>query len=178
MEEWTTHETVYEGPIFTVRSGQARLANGRLSQRDVVLHPGGVGIVPILEGQVLLVRQYRIAVEDYLLEIPAGKVEGSEPPDYRAVRELEEETGYRAGTLRLLADYYSSAGFTDERMFLYLAAGLQPVGQQLEGEEQIEVVPLSLARVGKMLAAGAFHDAKTIIGLRELLARPELLAAG
>ena len=88
--------------------------------------------------------------------------------------ELEEETGYRVGKLQLLASYFSSAGFTNERMFIFLASDLQEVGHRLEGDEQIELLPVPLADIPRMLAAGEIVDAKTIIGLRELLSRPEL----
>jgi ADP-ribose pyrophosphatase len=175
MEKWINRQKIFEGRIFDVQGGEAMLDDGRLVRREVVTHDGGVGIVPLLGDEVLLIRQYRIAVDEYILEIPAGRREGQEPPQYRAERELEEEIGYRAAKFHLLASYYSSAGFTNERMFVFLATGLQEVGQALEGDEQIEVVPVALAEIPRMLADGIMVDAKTIIGLRELLARPDLL---
>lgn len=174
MERWIKRETVFEGRIFNVEAGEAVQEDGRVVQREVVTHDGGIAIVPILGDQVLLIRQFRIAVERVMLELPAGRREGSEPPDYRAARELEEETGYRAENLHLLASYYSSAGFTNERMFIYLATGLQEVGQALESDEQIELAPVPLSDIPDLLAAGEIVDAKTIIGLRELLSHPEL----
>lgn len=174
MEQWIKRETVFEGRIFNVEAGEAVQEDGRVVQREVVTHDGGIAIVPLLGDQVLLIRQFRIAVERVMLELPAGRREGSEPPDYRAARELEEETGYRAEYLHLLASYYSSAGFTNERMFIYLATGLQEVGQVLESDEQIELAPVPLSDIPDLLAAGEIVDAKTIIGLRELLSHPEL----
>jgi ADP-ribose pyrophosphatase len=175
MEQWINRQKIFKGRIFNIEGGEAMLDDGRIVRREVVTHDGGVGVVPVLEENVLLIRQFRIAVDDYILEIPAGRREGREPPDRRAALELEEEIGYRAKNLQLLASYYSSAGFTNERMFIYLATGLQKVGQALEPDEQIEIVPVPMADLPRMLADGRIVDAKTIIGLRELLARPELL---
>ena len=175
MEQWINRQKIFEGRIFDVEGGEAMLDDGRIVRREVVTHDGGIGIVPVLGNNVLLIRQFRIAVDEFILEIPAGRREGREPPDHRAALELEEEIGYRANNLHLLASYYSSAGFTNERMFIYLATGLQKVGQALEPDEQIEIVPVPLVDLPRMLADGRIVDAKTIIGLRELLARPELL---
>lgn len=176
MERWINRQKLFEGRIFDVEGGDAQLEDGRLVRREVVTHDGGVGIVPLLGDKVLLIRQFRIAVDEVILEIPAGRREGQEPPEYRAARELEEETGYRAGALQLLASYFSSAGFTNERMFIYLATELQEVGQSLETDEQIEIVPVPLAEIPGLIAGGRIVDAKTLIGLRELLARQDLLA--
>jgi ADP-ribose pyrophosphatase len=178
IEIWLNKQTVYNGRIFSVQSGQAALSNGGVAQRDMVTHDGGVAVVPLLGSSVLLIRQFRIVVGQMMLELPAGRREGDEDPVRRAALELEEEIGYRAGELSLLSTYYSSAGFTNERMHIYLAADLTPVPPRPEPDEEIEVVPLSLSEVGRMLDAGAFEDAKTIIGLRELLARPTLWGKG
>jgi ADP-ribose pyrophosphatase len=175
MEQWINRQKIFEGRIFDVEGGDAMLEDGRIVRREVVTHDGGVGIVPVLGDKVLLIRQFRIAVDEFILEIPAGRREGREPPDHRAALELEEEIGYRAKNFQLLASYYSSAGFTNERMFIYLATDLQKVGQALEADEQIEIVPVPITEVTRMLAEGRIIDAKTIIGLREFLARPELL---
>jgi ADP-ribose pyrophosphatase len=175
MEKWVNRQKIFAGRIFDVEGGQAMLDDGRLVRREVVTHDGGIGIVPVLGNEVLLICQYRIAVDQFILEIPAGRREGQESPQRRAELELKEEVGYRAAELQLLASYYSSVGFTNERMFIYLATGLQEVGQALEKDEQIEIVPVALAEIPQMLADGIIVDAKTIIGLRELLARPGLL---
>ncbi len=175
MEQWINRETVFGGRIFNVEAGEAMLDDGRLVQREVVTHDGGVAVVPILGDQVLLIRQFRIAIDQFILELPAGRREGLEPPDHRAAAELEEEIGYRAEHMQLLASYFSSAGFTNERMFIFLATGLTEVGQALESDEEIDIVPVPLAAVDGLIASGEIIDAKTIIGLRELLARPQLL---
>jgi ADP-ribose pyrophosphatase len=175
MEKWIDREIVFKGRIFDVVGGDALLDNGRTARREVVTHDGGIAIVPLLvEQRVLLIRQYRIAVDQLLLELPAGRREGHEPPELRAALELEEETGYRAGRLQLLTTYFSSAGFTNEQMHIFLATDLLEVGQRLEPDERIEIVSLNIAEIPAMLEAGDIIDAKTIIGLRELLSRPEL----
>ena len=138
----------------------------------MVVHDGGVAVVPLLGNTVLLIRQFRIVVGRALLELPAGRREGEEDPAHRAALELEEEIGYRPGGLTLLSEYYSSAGFTNERMHIYLGVDLTPVPRRPEPDEEIEIVPVPLSEVRRMLDAGEFEDAKTIIGLRELLARP------
>jgi len=174
MEKWITREFVFKGRIFDVMAGDALLDNGRTARREVVTHDGGIAVVPLIGEKVLLIRQYRIAVDQLLLELPAGRREGQEPPEKRAALELEEETGYRAGRLQLLTTYFSSAGFTNERMHIFLATDLEEVEQRLEPDERIEIVPLDIVEIPAMLDAGDIVDAKTIIGLRELLSRPDL----
>jgi ADP-ribose pyrophosphatase len=169
VERWLQQSVKYQGRIFSVIAGQAQLADGHQVPREMVVHQGGVAIVPLLGEEVVLVRQFRIAIGGRLLELPAGRLEGDESPEYRARRELEEEAGYQAGAMELLSTYYSSAGFTNERLSIFLATDLREVGQQLESDENIELVRLSLAEVRTGLAAGRFEDAKTIIGLRGCL---------
>jgi ADP-ribose pyrophosphatase len=155
---------------------------GEEFERDVVHHPGAVVIVPMTtSGTVLMVRQYRAAIDAELLELPAGKrdVEG-EPPDITAARELAEEVGRHAGRLDLLARFYNSPGFSDEFSWLYLAQDLTPAPLDRQGAEErnmaIEEVPL--AAVANMIAAGEIIDAKSIIGLTLAARRSESVAAG
>lgn len=178
-ERWVTRKMVYDGRIFSVEAGTAALADGRLVPRERVVNPGGVAVVPLLGETVLLIRQFRIAAGETLLELPAGRLEATDvDPADRGAQELEEEAGYRAGKLTLLADYYSSAGFSSERMFIFLATGLTAVPPRPEFDEQIAVVPLPLADLPGLLDGGTLRDAKTIIGLRALLARPSLWREG
>ncbi len=171
MERWLEKRPFFEGRIFQVVAGTAVLDDGLIVSREMVVHGGGVAIVPVLGAEVVLIRQFRIAVGKYLLELPAGRLEGDELPEKRAQQELKEEVGYEAGRLVTAVSYYTSAGFTNERMHIFLAFDLKPVPQQPEFDEQIEIVRLPLAQIPAMLATHAFEDAKTIIGLRELLAR-------
>ncbi len=173
MTEWLERETVYRGAILSVASGRV-LVGQAIVQFDVVEHHGGVAVAPLLGDRVLLVRQPRPVIGRDLLEIPAGKLEG--PDDdvaARAQAELGEEVGYRAGRLLPAADFYVSPGYTTERIVVYLGLDLEPVDETPETSEDIEIVELSLDEVRRMLAAGEFHDSKTIIGLRELLAYVE-----
>jgi ADP-ribose pyrophosphatase len=156
--------------------------DGDVHQRYVVRHPGAVVVVPVEDDgeHVLLVRQYRAAVDGDLLEVPAGKrdVDG-EPPLTTAERELEEEIGHRARELVPLAEFHNSPGFTDEYTYLYAAIGLEALAArntQTAEEHEMQIERVALADVPRMIAAREIVDAKTIIGLtlvRELLAAQE-----
>jgi 8-oxo-dGTP pyrophosphatase MutT (NUDIX family) len=154
--------------------------DGTEFERDVVRHPGAVSVVPVVDGgaTVVLVRQYRSALDRELLEIPAGKrdVDG-EPPEVTAGRELEEEIGMRAGRLVRLGEFYNSPGFCDEHSHVYLGLDLEPSATSWQGVEEthMTIERAALADVPALIAAGAIVDAKTIIGL--FLAR-EALSAG
>ncbi|MCB9420388.1 MAG: NUDIX hydrolase [Ardenticatenaceae bacterium] len=170
METWVNKERKFAGQIFAVDVGEARLDDGTLAPREMVAHHGGVAAVPVLGDEVVLIRQYRVVVEQEILEIPAGRLEGNEPPEARAQAELMEEVGYQAKKMVLAHSYFSSAGFTDERMHIFLAFDLTATARNLEFDERIEVVRVPIAAIAGMLAAGEIEDAKTIIGLRALLA--------
>ncbi|MDT8901086.1 NUDIX domain-containing protein [Anaeroselena agilis] len=170
MSRLTEHrlasEIVYNGKILTVRHDRVRLPDGREATRDVVGHPGAVAVVPITAtGEIVLVRQYRYPVAKELLEVPAGKLDKGEQPEDCARRELEEETGYRAGRLEHLATFYTAPGFTDEIMHLYLARDLSPTAQNTDGDEFIDIEYYTASQVKKLLADKEIIDAKTIIGL-------------
>lgn len=170
MEQWTQSEIQFEGRIVTLRTGAVQLADGTPAYREVVEHPGGVAVVPYTGSGVLLVKQFRIAVGEEVLELPAGKLEpGDHSPAARGAEELEEETGYRAGRLVPAGHYYGCIGFCTERVYLYLGFDLQHVGQRLEAGERIDVVELPMAEVRTGLRQGRFVDAKTMIGLQALL---------
>lgn len=171
METWHDSEILYEGRIIRVRVGRARLDDGSLQVREVVEHSGGVAVVPYHDGMVTLVRQHRIAVGKAVLELPAGRLEPGDTPERRALVELEEETGWRAGRLEHVASCYCSPGFCTELDHIYLALELTPCAARPEFDEVIERVDLSLDEVRSMLRERSFDDAKTIIGLQALLAR-------
>ncbi len=140
--------------------------------RTAVRHPGAVAVIAIRKDTVLLIRQYRVCIDRRLLEIPAGTrdVDG-EPPAETAARELEEEIGYRPGTLEHVADFFTAPGFTDEHMSLFLASDLSPVPTAPDGPEEASavVVPVLISEVPALLASGAVEDAKSIVGLQWLL---------
>jgi ADP-ribose pyrophosphatase len=170
VERWIRCEEKYRGSILSLWVGEVQLEDGEIYQREVTRHPGGVAIVPVIDDAVILVRQYRIAVEREMLELPAGKLEKGELPEVCAHRELEEEIGYHAGNLVLATSYYSSVGFADEKMYIYLGFQLKKVAQNLDSDERIQIVHIPIAEIRERLAMNEFDDSKTIIGLRELLA--------
>jgi ADP-ribose pyrophosphatase len=140
--------------------------------RDVIVHPGAVVVLPILDEQrIVMIRNYRYTVEEELWELPAGTREPDESPIETARRELEEEAGYRPGRMTPLVEFYTSPGILDERMHAYVATELTPIGQNLQGSEQISVKVLDTERVRSMLANGEFCDGKTIAVLGTYFAR-------
>lgn len=173
------HE-VHRGYVWSVALGTFRSPDGVEFTRDIVRSPGAVGIVALLfdpEGQasVVLVEQYRPALDTTLIEIPAGMrdVDG-EPPEVTAARELAEEAGMRAGTLSRLGELHPSPGMTDSSTIIYLATGCEPTEQDLQGpeEDHLEVLHLPLAEAISMVLDGRITDAKSVIGL--LMAEREL----
>ena len=169
IEEWVDYKTLYTGRVVSLRVGNARLEDGAIALREVVEHPGGVGVIPVHEGQVILVRQYRIAVGQHVLEIPAGKLEPGDSPETRGQNELEEETGYHANQLISAGSVYATVGYSSEEIHLFLAFDLEHVGQNLEDDERVELVRIPLEAIPEMLACNAFKDAKTVVGLYALL---------
>lgn len=165
-----SESVVWEGTLVSAGVGLHLAPDGSSFERDVVHHPGAVSVVPVLDGEdaVLLVRQYRAAVDMDLLEIPAGKRDvAGEAPEITAGRELEEEVGMRAGRLRKLAEFYNSPGFCDEHSHVFMALGLEPCETDFQGVEEshMTIERVALADVPGLIAAGEITDAKTIIGL-------------
>ncbi len=163
-EERIDGEVVFPGKRIYVIKDQVRLLNGNTGTRIVVRHPGAVGVVALHEGKIIMVRQYRYAVSQPLLEIPAGKLEKDEDPLVSAERELREETGYR-GDLVSLGEIFTTPGFTDEVIHLYLARNLvwDPLAPDVDEFLSVEAIPWEEA-VYKA-EQGEFADAKTIIGI-------------
>src|SRR5215211_5261333 len=162
----------FDGAWVHVRVDDVRLPTGRITTREVVEHPGSVAIVGVTsDGNVLLLRQSHHAIGRTLLGIPAGTLEPGETPETCARRELTEETGYRAGPLKQVAAYYTSPGYTDERMTIFHAADCEPAGSEIDQDELIRLAPMPLADVPRLLAPGPeqLEDAKTLIGLLVLL---------
>jgi len=169
METWTHDRIVYDGDVFRVRAGEVVLEDGTPARREIIEHPGGVGVIPFTGASVLFVQQYRIAVGKTILEMPAGKREKNEPPEVCGHRELIEETGYRAGQFIPAGAVYATVGYCSELIHIFLALDLEHVGQDLDHEERIEIVELPLDDVRKRLRNHAFEDAKTVVGLYALL---------
>ena len=170
MEKWIKQEEIHKGKIFSLWGGQVALDNGEIAVREYIRHSGGVGIVPVVDGKVVLIRQFRIAIERELIELPAGRLEPNEDPMACAARELEEEIGYRANRLIPIASYFSSVGSSNERMYLFLALDLEKTERRLEADERIREVVIPIEKIKEKLDNQEFEDSKTIIGLREALA--------
>ena len=162
-------EVVYEGRVIAVRVDTIEGEDGSSFRRDVVQHPGAVAVVPLTgDGQVVMVTQYRHPVGEWLLEIPAGTLEEGEDPDWCAARELEEETGYTAASMRRLFSMYMAPGYCTELLHVYVAEGLQPGDARPDDDERIEVTAVPLGDVVGMVRDGRIRDAKTIAALMTL----------
>jgi ADP-ribose pyrophosphatase len=162
------HKTtsLYTGKIFDVVLERVTLPNGAVKDREIVRHPGAAAMVPLLDdGRVVLIKQYRHAVGQFVWEIPAGTLETDEAPMACARRELVEETGYEAANLEKLTEILPAPGYTDEHIHIFLATGLKAVDQRLEDDEVLELQPTVLETALAMVAQGEIRDAKTIAGL-------------
>jgi ADP-ribose pyrophosphatase len=165
-EAATGSRCLYEGRVVNLRVDTVRLADGKTATREVVEHHGAVAMVALLPGpQVLLVRQWRYAAGEELLEIPAGTLESGEQPLDCARRELIEETGYKAGRLEPLAAFYTTPGFTTELMRVFLATDLTPARAAPDEDERIEVTPVAWDEAVAMCLDGRIRDGKTIAGI-------------
>jgi ADP-ribose pyrophosphatase len=170
-ERTLSSRTVFEGKLLTLRVDEIEAADGHHGTREVIEHRGAVGVVAVHEGHIVLVRQYRYATGEVLLEIPAGKVDAGDDPEETAFRELVEEVGLRARRLEHLATYYSSPGFTDELVYLYYADDLVPEAADAQPGEVLEVERVPVAKLEDLLRPGELKDAKTLLGLTLLALR-------
>ena len=158
--------TAYAGRVLQVGIDRVRLPGGGTTELEIIRHSGASVVVPITDaGEVLLVRQYRYATGEWLLEAPAGKLAPGEQPAACARRELEEETGWRAAEVTPLGAVWSSPGFTDELLHLFLARDLRPGTQALEEAELLTVEAVALAEAAAMARDGRITDAKTVCAL-------------
>ena len=157
---------IFKGKILTLRVDTVMLENGRQSTREIIEHGGAVCIVALNNNnEVLLVKQFRKAIEDSLLEVPAGRLEQDEDPEEAALRELREETGYRAKFLKPIGRFYTTPGFTDEIMYVFLAQGLVPDPLQPDDDEFVEVIKVKKSLMIDMVMTGNIQDGKTIAAL-------------
>ena len=160
---------IYKGKVLTLNIDTVTLPNGMTIDLEMVRHPGASAVVPLKDdGTVVLIKQFRHAAGGFIYEIPAGKLHQGEDPKDCAARELEEEIGYKAGTLELLSSIFTAPGFTDEVIHIYRATGLTKGQQHLDRDEVLEVVELPLDDAVEMIRTGAIRDAKTMVGLQSV----------
>jgi ADP-ribose pyrophosphatase len=173
-ERLATRE-IFRGRTIHVAVDRVRLPNGREMDMELVHHRGAAAVVPVLDdGTVLLVRQYRYATGGWLLEIPAGKLDADESPETCARREAEEETGYRPGRLQPLGWIWTTPGFADEKIWLFLATDLELTAQGLGDDEVLSLERMPLTEAAEKAARGEIHDSKSALALlraREILKR-------
>ncbi len=161
----------YTGKVISLDVDTVRFPDGSIGEIEMVRHPGASAIVPFLsdpnggDPQVLLIRQYRYAAEGYLYEIPAGRLDPGENPRDCALRELREETGCSAERVDQVFTMYTTPGFTDEKIHLFMATGLVAGETKHEADEFLELQPMLLSRALQMVEAGEIQDAKTALGL-------------
>jgi ADP-ribose pyrophosphatase len=162
----TRRDVLWRGSVGEFGIDRVRLPGGRVAELALLRHPGAAAVVPFVDAHsVLLLRQYRWAAGGEIWEVPAGKLDGGEPPEVCARRELEEETGYRAGRLEPTGEILTTPGFTDERIFLFAAFELVP-GQLAHGpHELIAVHRVPLTRALAMIDSGELRDAKSVAAL-------------
>ena len=167
METRISSRRIYDGKVLNLRVDQVNVANGKIAIREVVEHRGATAIVPLLDGgDVILVRQYRYPIESDLLEIPAGTMDPDEDPEECAVRELEEETGYRCREITKMAECFMAPGYTTEKIHFYLAKGLTKTQTRMDEDEDIKVERLRFTEALEKVRTGEIRDAKSIVGLQ------------
>ncbi|MCI7234226.1 MAG: NUDIX hydrolase [Oscillospiraceae bacterium] len=165
-EKTIEKEVVFEGRIITVRKDKAELGDGSIAPRELVIHSGGVCVVPLTDdNKVIMVRQFRYAFGEPLLEIPAGKLEKGEEHRSAALRELEEETGAKCTSFEYLGVCYPSVAYLTEKIHMYLARGLSFGKAHLDEGEFLDVIRVPLDEAVEMVMRGEIPDAKTQIAL-------------
>ncbi len=159
-------EKIFDGKIIKVRVDSVTLPDGKKTKREIVEHHGGVGVIAVTpEREVFMVSQYRIAAKSMMTEIPAGKLELNEDPYEAAMRELQEETGYKTDKLIPLGTYYATPGYCEEKLTIYLATELEYVGQNLDPGEFLNVSKVPLDTLYEKVMKNEIYDCKTAIAI-------------
>ena len=159
-------EQKFSGRLIDLYLDQVELPNGETTTREWIDHPGAVCIIPILpDGKICLIRQFRYGPGEEFIEIPAGKLDAGEVPLDCAYRELEEETGYRTNKLTFLTNIHPAIGFSNEKMWMYLAEELELSKKKLDEDEFLELLPVPLNQAIEWVFSGKITDVKTIIGI-------------
>jgi ADP-ribose pyrophosphatase len=160
-------EVIFRGKVFNTKVDQIEYKSGNKSVREVAEHPGGAVVVPVTsDGKIVMVTQHRYPMNEILIELPAGKLGKGEDPQLCAVRELEEETGYKSDNIKELGSIYTTPGYSTEKLWIYLAKDLKPGDHNREeGEAGMEVFEFSLKEVEEKIYNGEIVDGKTICGI-------------
>lgn len=165
-EKTIKSESIYDGKILSLKVDTVELPDKKYSKREIVDHKKGAGIIAFDgEDSIYMVRQYRIAIDSYTLEIPAGLVDANEVPIDAARRELQEEIGYYPEDIEYLFDMHSSPGFTNDKLSLFLAKDLKKSKLEADDDEFLEVASYKVKDLYRMIENGEITDAKTIIGI-------------
>ena len=160
-------KNIYTGRVVTLNIDRVTLPNGVTVDLEIIRHPGAAAVVPMKDDDtVVLIRQFRHAARGFIYEIPAGKLHPGEDPLNCAERELEEEIGYRASSFELLSSIFTAPGFADEVIHVYKATGLSKGRQQLDRDEVLDVIEMTLSDAMAKIGDGTIRDAKTIVGLQ------------
>ncbi|MCY8323507.1 ADP-ribose pyrophosphatase [Bacillus spizizenii] len=180
LEEKTiSKEQIFSGKVIDLYVEDVELPNGKTSKREIVKHPGAVAILAVTdEGKIIMVKQFRKPLERAIVEIPAGKLEKGEEPEYTALRELEEETGYTAKKLTKITAFYTSPGFADEIVHVFLAEELSVLEEkrELDEDEFVEVMEVTLEDAQKLVESREVYDAKTAYAIQYLQLKEALQA--
>jgi ADP-ribose pyrophosphatase len=165
-EDKISSTQIFSGKLIDLYLDNVRLPNGKQSTREWLNHPGAVCLVPILNnGDILLIRQFRYGPREEFIEIPAGKLDKNEEPLKCGLRELEEETGYKSNKLTFLTNIHPAIGFSNEKMWMYLAEELELSEKKLDDDEFLELLPTPLNVALEWVFSGKITDVKTIIGI-------------
>lgn len=165
-EKTISSDKIYTGKLLTLKVDTVETVNQGYQKREIVEHPGAVAIVAIDENnEIILIKQFRKPIEKVIWEIPAGKLEPGETPKECAIRELEEETGYKAENLKLIYKFYTSAGFSNQKIYIYLATGLSYGNRNLDEDEDIDVYKIDIEKAYNLVLENEIEDAKTSIGI-------------
>ncbi|SHJ58757.1 ADP-ribose pyrophosphatase [Clostridium cavendishii DSM 21758] len=162
-EELLEEKLIHKGSFLTVVNQKVKLPNGKIGFRDIIKHPGAVAIVAFSEeNKIILIEQFRKALDEIILEIPAGKLDNTEEPIKAAIRELKEETGYIADKVEYLGKFVTAPGFCDEIIYIFKATNLTKGKTSLDEDEFINVKAYSINEIKAMIKKGYIKDAKTI----------------
>lgn len=165
-EKTVSRKQIYKGKIISLDSAEVTLPDGKTARRDIVMHPGASVVVPLNENrEIYMVRQYRKPIEKVTLELPAGKLDEGEDPAICAARELKEETGLEASEIKHLTSIYSTPGFSNEILHIYLATGLKEGTAHADEDEFVSCEKYDITELINMIINNGITDAKTIVGI-------------